>query len=94
LTASSVKKAVRGKQLKTQNQMWWIKTRSQNYNKLKIRFTADSLQFHQQKSASRLTQEFIGHLHYSNRSQQLYHSLFTMSLLQVAVYDWLRTHIV
>jgi len=42
-------------QSKTQNQIWWMKTRSQSYNKSKKSFTEDSLQFHQQKCASRLT---------------------------------------
>jgi len=37
-----------------------MKTQSQNYNKFKKSFTEDSLQFHQQKCASRLTQEIVG----------------------------------
>jgi len=42
-------------------------------NKIKKSFTEHSLLFHQQKSASRLSHEFVGRLAYNlQRSQQLY----------------------
>ena len=43
--------------------------------KIKKSFTEDSLQFHQQKSASRLTQEFVGRPAYSYKD----HSSYTIS---------------
>jgi len=49
-----------------------MKARSQNYNKLKKIFIEDSLQFHQQKSASRFTREFVGRPAYSYKDHSYY----------------------